>query len=211
MAAEIITVDYLPASVATNELIETMLAGANAAAARVAPCLADPTGTAWATSTAYAAGDLVRIGPAQFLEVTVSGTSGATIPTVPAALGGTVTDGTATWKRVGPTPDQLAEAKLVLVGTIRRWVESGVGARQSYTVGQVSESFDTRPGSGYRLWPSEIEQLQKICQNGSAGAFSLDTAPCGSAHSPICALAFGATYCSCGADIAGFPLYEVDA
>lgn len=27
-------------------------------------------------------------------------------------------------------------------------------------------------------------------------------------HRPWCALAFGATYCSCGADIAGHPIYE---
>jgi hypothetical protein len=29
------------------------------------------------------------------------------------------------------------------------------------------------------------------------------------AHAPTCSLYFGATYCSCGADIAGFPLYGV--
>lgn len=45
--------------------------------------------------------------------------------------------------------------------------------------------------------------------SGKGGAFSLDMAgACGSIHQPWCSLAFGALYCSCGADIAGFPLYE---
>lgn len=42
----------------------------------------------------------------------------------------------------------------------------------------------------------------------SGGAFSVDTVPCASVHQPWCNLAFGATYCSCGADLAGFPLWE---
>lgn len=42
------------------------------------------------------------------------------------------------------------------------------------------------------------------------GAFSLDMAPGGRVvHLPWCALMFGATYCSCGTDIAGEPIYEV--
>jgi hypothetical protein len=39
-------------------------------------------------------------------------------------------------------------------------------------------------------------------------AFAVDTAPCGSAHLPWCSLYFGATYCSCGVDIAGEPIFE---
>lgn len=43
----------------------------------------------------------------------------------------------------------------------------------------------------------------------SSGAFSIDTAPAlTDAHAPWCSLAFGATYCSCGADIAGVAIYE---
>jgi len=47
--------------------------------------------------------------------------------------------------------------------------------------------------------------------SGKSGAFAVDLA--GSAlavrHAPTCSIYFGATYCSCGADIAGFPLYGV--
>ena len=40
------------------------------------------------------------------------------------------------------------------------------------------------------------------------GAFSIDMVGPGSVHMPWCALNFGATYCSCGVDIAGTPIYE---
>ena len=40
------------------------------------------------------------------------------------------------------------------------------------------------------------------------GAFDIDTVSTTSTHQPWCSLAFGATYCSCGADLAGYPLWE---
>ena len=153
--AEIIQVTDLPASLQSAELIEAMVAGANAKASRVAPCLAS---------------------------------------TDPA-----------------PTADQLAEAKLVLLGAVKRWAEAGAGSFQQQTAGPFSVSTDTRQRSGFNLWPSEIEALQALCRtSGPATAFAVDTAlDVGSIHAPWCALNFGANYCSCGADIAGFPLYEV--
>lgn len=113
-----------------------------------------------------------------------------------------------------PTFDQLAEAKLVLIGAVKRWVESGSGAFTQQTAGPFSVSTDTRQRTGYNLWPSEIAALQDICKTGDPErreAFSIDTAPASSAwHSEVCSLRFGATYCSCGADIAGHPIYELD-
>lgn len=44
--------------------------------------------------------------------------------------------------------------------------------------------------------------------SGSSGAFAIDTLGPASIHQPWCSLNFGATYCSCGADIAGYPIYE---
>ena len=212
--AEIITVADLPASVQGDELVDTMVAGANAKVARVAPCLVDPTSTAWAAATAYAVGDQVRLAAGEFVEVTTAGTSGATVPTVPTAIGGTVDDGTVTWERIAPTPDQLAEAKLVLVGAVKRWAEAGAGALQSETVGPFGHTIDTRQRVGYNLWPSEINQLQEICSAGaetSSGAFSFSpSAGTNASHMPWCAINMGANYCSCGADIAGYPIYELD-
>lgn len=146
----------LPEVVADNVMVDMWIAGANARASRVAPCLtaADPA----------------------------------------------------------PTADQLAEAKLILIGAIIRWSQAGSGAFQQQTAGVFGITVDTRQRGGFNLWPSEITQLQDICKNGSEGkAFSIDTAPdCLTTHAPICAVAFGANYCSCGADIAGEPIYELD-
>jgi hypothetical protein len=45
----------------------------------------------------------------------------------------------------------------------------------------------------------------------SSGAFAIDTMPTtGLIHADICALNFGATYCSCGAILTGsYPLWEI--
>jgi hypothetical protein len=157
---DIVDVDDLPTALQTAELVELMVAGANAKASRVAPCLAW-TGT----------------------------------PTTEPA----------------PSADQLAEAKLILVGAIKRWSEASSGALQAQQAGPFGQTIDTRQRTGYNLWPSEIEQLQAICATGSVGreAFSIDTAPCYSVHLPWCSINFSATYCSCGVDIAGEPIYEL--
>lgn len=155
--ADIITAADLPASLraALGELLDMVLAGLNAKASRVAPCLAS-----------------------------------------------------------SPTAGQLAEAKLALVGIAKRWSDAGSGAFTQQTAGVFSVSSDTRQRAGYNLRPDEIEQLQEICKTGSSTgrmAFSVDTAPSGAGrHLPWCNLMFGATYCSCGVDIAGYPIYELD-
>lgn len=159
---EIIAVTDLPTALQSAELVASMVAGANAKASRVAPCLT------W---------------------------------------DGTVAD------QPAPSTDQLAEAKLVLIGAVKRWAEAGSGALSQQTAGPFGMAVDTRQkSSGFNLWPSEIEQLQAICSSGPVGrqAFSIDTAPVGSdAHLPWCDLYFGGTTCSCGVDIAGYPIYEL--
>ena len=158
----IIAVTDLPTAMQSAELIDVMVAGANARASRVAPCLG------W--------------------------------------------DGTETDKPA-PTADQLAEAKLVLIGAVKRWVETGAGALQSQTAGPFGMSVDTRQRSGFNLWPTEIEALQEVCSSGtdtSSKAFSIRPSGPTSAHVPWCSINFGATYCSCGADLTdyAYPLYE---
>ena len=79
-----------------------------------------------------------------------------------------------------PTPEQIAEARLLLLGTLKRWAEAGTGAltQRAQTAGPFnhSESYDTRQRTGYNLWPSEISELQAICLSGSEsdGAFTVD-------------------------------------
>lgn len=154
---EIVSPEHLPARLLDKvepSQLEVMIAGANAKASRVAPCL---------TSTDPA-----------------------------------------------PTPEQVDEARLVLVGAIIRWVDAGNGAMQQQTAGPFSVMTDTRQRGGWNLWPSEINALQEICRAGgsSGGAFTIDTAPTLSGvHPAWCSLSMGATYCSCGVDIAGVPIF----
>lgn len=104
----------------------------------------------------------------------------------------------------------LGAAKAILRGAILRWNEAGTGALTSQQVGPFGQVLDNRQQRRGMFWPSEIEQLQALCRDASSsGAFALDmTASTTTAHRPWCAQYFGALYCSCGADIAGFPLYE---
>jgi hypothetical protein len=77
-----------------------------------------------------------------------------------------------------PSADQLAEAKLVLIGAVQRWADTAAGALQSQTAGPYAVTIDTRQRRGFNLWPSEIEDLQDICSSGSTGrAFEIDTMP----------------------------------
>lgn len=155
--AAIIDLTDLPTALQSVELADTMVAGANAKAARVAPCLVS--------------------------------------------------------EDEAPTEGQIAEAKLVLLGAVKRWAEAGSGALQSQQAGPFGVTVDTRQRAGYNLWPSEIQELQAICSTGSVGreAFSIDTAPVvGDNHADICDVRWGDT-CSCGAILTRglYPLYEV--
>lgn len=119
----------------------------------------------------------------------------------------------------GETPEaaalrlaKLAAVKAILRGAILRWQDAGAGALQTRQeqIGPFGAQATVTPLRKSMFWPSELEQLQGICASGEKGkAYSLDTAPgdCGP-HLPWCSLMFGATYCSCGADIAGVPIFE---
>ena len=161
--AEIIVVPNLPTALQSADMVNDMVAGANAKASRVAPCLT------WTDEDA---------------------------------------------EHPAPTSGQLAEAKLVLLGAVKRWAETGSGAFQSQTTGPFNVTVDTRQRTGFNLWPSEITALQDICSSGtvnSTAAFSITpSSDSGLVHMPWCALFFGATYCSCGADLTNYeyPLYE---
>lgn len=74
-------------------------------------------------------------------------------------------------------------------------------------VDDASSSRTYRTGAGRVTIRDEWWDLLSPTDSGS-GAFSIR--PFGGCweHQPWCNLAFGATYCSCGADIAGYPIYE---
>ena len=102
-------------------------------------------------------------------------------------------------------------ARAILRRVILRWNDQGSGALTTEAVDDYSGTTDTRQPSKNLFWPSEITQLQELCKTeGPAGAFSIDTVgPMAPQHADICALRFGATYCSCGAVLTmNLPLYE---
>lgn len=100
-------------------------------------------------------------------------------------------------------PEMKVKAvRAILRGTIMRWSDAGSGVVSQQNAGPfaMTTTPQVRRNS---FWPSEITDLQKVCKGANSGkAFSIDTAPgSGGSHSMICSLDFGATYCSCGADI----------
>lgn len=101
-------------------------------------------------------------------------------------------------------------AKAIIRGAILRWNDSGSGVVTQEAWGPYSQTVDSRQTRRSMFWPSEITDLQALCQEKQqATAFTVDTAPAlGGGHMPWCSLNFGATYCSCGVDIAGAPIYE---
>ena len=106
----------------------------------------------------------------------------------------------------------VSAARAILRGAVVRWVEAGSGALQSTTTGPFGATVDTRQQRRGMFFPSEIEQLQSLCaQSKRTGkAFDIDTvSTVGIVHADICALNFGALYCSCGAVLTGsYPLAE---
>jgi hypothetical protein len=76
----------------------------------------------------------------------------------------------------------------------------------SETVGDASTSKTYRSGKGRVVILEEWWAL--LAPTPTSGAFVVDTVGTSSLHLPWCLIYFGADYCSCGADIAGFPIYE---
>lgn len=105
--------------------------------------------------------------------------------------------------------DSIDEAKLDYV--VRESVVAHVKRPEDAT--QVTVSVDDgstsktyRSGKGRVSIADEFWVLLGLTD--PKGAYAFDTAPLGSIHAAWCSLNFGALYCSCGADIAGFPIYE---
>jgi len=103
----------------------------------------------------------------------------------------------------------VAAAKAIIRGAILRWNDSGSGAFSQKTTGPFGQTLDTRVRRDGMFTDGEIDKLKRLCTGEVSGVFSIDTVSASVVHAEACALNFGAMYCSCGADIAGFPLWEV--
>lgn len=216
--------------------VEQMIEDAEAMALLAAPCLAGGAlGPSLGTVTIdlttglltvsapedLAVGDSVRLGAMTGAAPLVQGTTyfvhsvptGTTL-TLAATLGGaaivTTSAGSSIsiqkWTQL--TVPQSAAVKAILRGAIMRWNDAGSGAKSSVSAGPFSETIDTTVSRRGMFWPSEITSLQSVCSDGQSGkAFSIDMVNPNGVHADWCSINFGAAYCSCGADIAGFPLW----
>lgn len=108
--------------------------------------------------------------------------------------------------------EHIDAAKAILRAAILRWNAADTGAVATQTAGPFSVQLDTTTRRGGLFWPSEIEQLQRLCRDSSddGKAWSYDTVGgCGPQHADVCSVNFGATFCSCGANLTqGLPLWE---
>lgn len=113
----------------------------------------------------------------------------------------------------GTEPDLQDTIIDVVSAMVTRVFRNPQGLRQTQeTTGQFTASMTfagTNPGGLY-LEPEERDALRPpdAPKTGQAYSVGLSTAT-GGIHVPWCDLLLGGDRCSCGADIAGYPLYEV--
>jgi hypothetical protein len=95
-----------------------------------------------------------------------------------------IADALALAARVAPcietTDDEsvTAAAKAIVRGAVLRWHASGDGAVQHISAGPFQQSIDTRQARRSMFWPSEISDLQSLCDTGARRkAFMVDTLP----------------------------------
>ena len=105
--------------------------------------------------------------------------------------------------------EQIDEAKLDYV--VREAVVDHIkhpddATQVTIAVDDASSSRTYRSGKGRVTIKDEWWPLLGLIE--ASGAFALDMIATGTIHLPWCSASLGASYCSCGADIAGTPIYE---
>lgn len=102
----------------------------------------------------------------------------------------------------------LNQAKLDYV--VREAVVTHVRRPDDVTQVEVAVD-DSRSSRTYRSSKGRVFILDEwwdlLSPNDESGAFTLDMLGTTTLHLPWCALYFGGGYCSCGVDIAGYPIF----
>lgn len=97
-----------------------------------------------------------------------------------------IRDGLALARRAAPCIDEDSfmypeAAAAIIRAAVLRWAESGGGAISSQTnvAGPFTQqqSWDTRQARRSLFFPSEVTELQRLCQTNKRAAFSVDTIP----------------------------------
>ena len=110
------------------------------------------------------------------------------------------------------TAGNAAEAtrRRIVCAVVRRAMPDADGMDGMESIQQSAGPFGVtmkpvNPNGDFYL----TKQEKKALGDGKQQAFGVQIATFGAVvHLPWCNLNFGATYCSCGADIAGYPIYE---
>lgn len=106
--------------------------------------------------------------------------------------------------------DQRRQVKTILRRAVIREADAGTGSKVQESAGPYSYTVDTRSLRGASfLTEDEEETLRTICGVGRSNqVFSVDVTPTLTEHLPWCDLMFGGVTCTCGASLAGYPIYE---
>jgi hypothetical protein len=112
-------------------------------------------------------------------------------------------------RRLALGVDPIDEAKVDYV--VREAVVAQVkrpddATQVTWSVDDGSTSKTFRSGSGRVTILDEWWILLGLTD--PSGAYTIDMLGTDSCHLPWCSLNFGALYCSCGVDIAGYPIFE---
>lgn len=112
-------------------------------------------------------------------------------------------------RRLSLDVDPIDEAKVDYV--VREAVVAQVKKPDDAT--QVTVSVDDGSTSrSYKSGKGRVSILDEwwllLGLTDPSGAFTIDMVGVASVHLPWCSLNFGALYCSCGVDIAGYPIFE---
>lgn len=112
-------------------------------------------------------------------------------------------------RRLSLAVDPIDQAKTDYV--VREAVVAQVKKPDDAT--QVTVSVDDGSTSkSYRSGKGRVTILDEwwllLGLTDTSGAFAIDMVGTSTMHLPWCSLNFGAVYCSCGADIAGYPIFE---
>ena len=117
---------------------------------------------------------------------------------------------------IGTRADAITPAPTVDQARLNYVIREAVvaQARRPDSATQVTTSVDD--GSVSKTYRSSAGRIEIIDEwwtllgltASGGGVYAIDTSPTVSCHLPWCSLSMGAAYCSCGADIAGYPIYE---
>lgn len=106
-----------------------------------------------------------------------------------------------------PTVDQAKLDYVIREAVVAQVRRPDNATQVTISVDDASTSKTYRTGAGRVTILDDWWTLLGLADVGG-GAYAIDTVSTTSSHLPWCSYSLGALYCSCGADIAGTPIYE---